>query len=357
MAISLKRRVKDRDYVETSTGLIFCVLGYLHPPDRIVSYLKYVMTEERTMWSREGVHFKRVIPYYSAQGYEHVLNLLKSSISRYVVYDPVFNVELIEVPRSEVVRHYLPEERAQEILSDPRDELEALAKELIEALVDHSGINRSSIGITGSLLIRIHNVKLSDIDLVVYGRENYLSVMSAIRELVETDGRISLPDVDTLASWATSLCRIHSITFSDACRIYRERLSRLMFRGKVFSVHAVRSDSEIREEYGDKVFYHHGDALIRAEIDSAEESIYLPAVYKIKNVEIIDGVRAHPLRELVSFEGLYSGLFAEGEIVYAYGKVERVRDVRSGEEYYRLVIGSREAKGRDFIRSKRWIFS
>ena len=36
------RKFKDRDFLRTTDGLLFCVVGYLHPPDRVTGYVKYV---------------------------------------------------------------------------------------------------------------------------------------------------------------------------------------------------------------------------------------------------------------------------------------------------------------------------
>jgi len=40
-----RRRPKDRDFVETAEGFFFCLVGYLHPPDRYTAYLKYTPAE------------------------------------------------------------------------------------------------------------------------------------------------------------------------------------------------------------------------------------------------------------------------------------------------------------------------
>ena len=41
------RPPKDRDFVETADGLIWCSVGYLHPHDRYTAYLKYTPAETR----------------------------------------------------------------------------------------------------------------------------------------------------------------------------------------------------------------------------------------------------------------------------------------------------------------------
>src|SRR5947199_7270211 len=39
--VKATRRPKDRDFVETREGFFFCLVGYVHPPDRYLAYLKY----------------------------------------------------------------------------------------------------------------------------------------------------------------------------------------------------------------------------------------------------------------------------------------------------------------------------
>ena len=45
MSAGPRRPPKDRDFVETAEGFFFCLVGYLHPPDRYTAYLKYTPAE------------------------------------------------------------------------------------------------------------------------------------------------------------------------------------------------------------------------------------------------------------------------------------------------------------------------
>ena len=53
----------DRDMVETRDGLMFVVVGYLHPPGRVTAYLKYVPSEEGR-WRRGDTRYTRTLRYY-----------------------------------------------------------------------------------------------------------------------------------------------------------------------------------------------------------------------------------------------------------------------------------------------------
>jgi Uncharacterized protein conserved in archaea len=183
------RDFRDRDFIESVDGLIFCVIGNMHPTNRVVSYLKYIShysSTIRTKWSRNGVVYGRILPYYSAIGVKNTMDYLKVNYPDYVVYDKYRSIELIEVPRQKIKTHFKPEERLREIIDSPKDELEKLALELVKELADEANISLSNFGITGSILLKIHNLKYSDIDIIVYGQRNGWIIRDALKPYCKT---------------------------------------------------------------------------------------------------------------------------------------------------------------------------
>jgi predicted nucleotidyltransferase len=51
-----------------------------------------------------------------------------------------------------------------------------------------------------------------------------------------------------------------------------------------------------------------------------------------------------------SYEGLCDSLADKDEMIEAKGKLERVVDNRTAEEYYRVLVGSPEGKGQEYIK-------
>jgi predicted nucleotidyltransferase len=174
------RLFRDRDYVETVEGLFFTVVGNVHPPGRVIAYLKYVPSPDGK-WGRER-RFRRALPYYTVPMLLDTISYLKQNHPQYVAFFEELGIEMSAVPLSMVSRHYRPEERLQEMARGPRDELEDAALELAEAIADEAGIPIDDLGVTGSILVKIHQ-PFSDIDLVVYGRESALRAREALREL------------------------------------------------------------------------------------------------------------------------------------------------------------------------------
>jgi len=106
-----------------------------------------------------------------------------------------------------------------------------------------------------------------------------------------------------------------------------------VYMGTYFSVHPVRTDPEIIEEYGENSYKSIGSVKGSATVADASEAIYLPAVYGLEGVETDSG---HDVIEVASYEGLYSDMFYAGERIEFSGILERVEGKRG---IHRVVVG------------------
>jgi hypothetical protein len=354
--------VKDRDFLETKEGYFFCVIGYQHPPDRVISYLKYAPGEvgkaAKIRWFRGETQYGRVMPSYNAMGFAEVINYLSLKEPRYIYFDRVFGTPLIGVPKSEVKVHYLPEARLHEItLMGERDALMELLMELVGVLSREANVSRDKFGVLGSILLGIHDVKESDVDLVVYGSKNVVKVKEAIASLLN-DPRSDLrrPKGRLLRKWALDVIANHPLAIDEALKVYQEKLmaTRMLFKGRQFSIHAGKLDEEIIEEYGSKIFRPVSMITVKAKVLDHGESYYLPCTYPVGDVEIVEGPKVDGIKEVTSFEGLYSALVEEGDCITVHGMLEVVEDLIVNERYHRILIGSMRAEGRDFLKPLRW---
>jgi len=115
---------KDRDMVETRDGLIFVVVGYLHPPGRVTAYLKYVPSEEGK-WGRGDTSYTRTLRYYHVTQVENTYVYLRENYPDYLFDCPVRNITVSCVPLSDVKIYYDPVERVDSLIREgPSDSLE-----------------------------------------------------------------------------------------------------------------------------------------------------------------------------------------------------------------------------------------
>lgn len=332
---------KDKDYLKTEENLIFCVVGYLHPPEGFTAFLKYLPYPDGK-WGRGLKRFKRALTYYHVTQVEATYELLEERYPYYLCQCPVRGIKLSIVPQEKVMQYYRPRDRLQTLMEGgPSDPLEERLTKLVRLLCEASELNLIDFGVTGSLLLKIHNPQFSDIDLTVHGLKASKRIREALRGGI--DG-IKAPPRAWLKDWCSRrVDRVH-LSFEDLLQIAERRWSQGFYEGTYFSIHPVRTDDEIREEYGRRLYRRLGLVEGNAVMRDTHESLYTPAIYRVEDATIKGEMRGvSEVEEVVSFEGLYSGIFEEGEHIEFGGVLERVEE--RDKVYHRVVIGAADSGG------------
>jgi len=344
------RGFRDRDYLKTVDGYFFCVLDSIHPEDRVIAYLKYV-PDPNGKWGRSHERLRRALPNYIMHDLIETFKFLKINNPEYLFFSPVMNIEISAVPLNKILIHYKPEKKLSSFAR--RENLDALQKKTVDLaslISEESSVPLRFFGVTGSILIDAHQ-SFSDIDLIVYGGRNSVSVKETLKQIYESAiFPIRRFNEEESREWCLQKTRLYPLTYDEAAEILKRRWNRGVYEGTFFSIHPVKTEDEINEKYGDRVFKPEGIVKIEATVSDSEESDFLPATYKVEDVKVLEGRKVEDINEVVSYEGLYGGLAEEGERILAYGKMEHVTDKRTGEIYHRVLIGSREAEGRDYIK-------
>ena len=326
------RKVKDRDFLETEEGMFFCVTGYEHPPDKITAYLKYTPVTEGK-WKKGSTAFRRELPYYHVFSVSKTIDFLKENYPHYVHFCPVRQIEMSMIPKKCIKEYYEPENRLSQLVSSPEDDLEEKVAAFAQDIINETGIPLSFLGITGSILIGLHNPVFSDIDLIVYGKENSIKVKNCLKNLHNVN---TLKD-ERREEWIQHKMRIFKFEMKDAELLADRKWNYGFYQDTYFSVHPTRVDSEITQTYNEIQYTGMGAATVIAEILDSSESMFLPAHYKIDVVDILEGKNVF-IDELVSFEGVYCDAFVKGEKIEARGRLENV----NGK--HQLVLGTLEVE-------------
>jgi predicted nucleotidyltransferase len=323
---------KDRDFVETLEGLLFCVVGYLHPPDQVTAYLKYVPDAEGK-WKRGETAYSRVISYYDVSQVENTYGFLSESHPVYLYSCPVRNITVSSVPRDHIKTYYRPRERLATIMEGPRDKLEFKLRDLVEILTGLAGLDTRDLGVTGSILTSSHSPEFSDLDLTVYGQKASTALRETLRETRMNDGVIQPFNASKRKVWSLNRQGRFPLGFEELMEFAERRWNYGEYMDTYFSVHPVRTDSEIAEKYGESTYASIGSMKGCATVADASEAIYLPAIYKLEDVETDSG---HEVAEVASYEGLYADMFYVGERIEFKGILERVEGKRN---IHRVVVG------------------
>ncbi|HDD26790.1 MAG TPA: hypothetical protein ENF75_06890, partial [Acidilobales archaeon] len=175
----LLRDPLDHDILIDREGKVYVVVGNTHPLNYIIAYIKYVPTYRRTPWFKDGIYYERVLKVYDVRE-------LRRNCTEYqeCVYDPILDALTPILRVKDIMQHLIPSTRLKVVLKEPKDELERKLTSLCLELYS-LGVSIDDLGVTGSILVGMHNPKMSDIDLVVYGWLSAKKFMEVIRHVAE----------------------------------------------------------------------------------------------------------------------------------------------------------------------------
>jgi len=330
----MKVKAREGDLLETTDNVLFDVKGLVHPQNRVVAFIRYVPDPNGDR-ERDAMRYRKV--YALSKRYA----LLRQDFPQYLVYDPVFNEHLCEVPVKAVKHHYQPTHGLRDLrYDDELDEVEKTALRFVELLKENAEVPWNKLGISGSILVKLHT-PTSDVDPIVYGSENCYKFYSALRRMLE-DGKspvkpYSLKELKKLFDFRSK----DTVTsFEDFVRTDSRKVSQGKFMRRDYFIRFVKDWNEVKGQYGTILYKPEGYAKIKAKVADDSEAIFTPCCYKIDNVEILEGLRVEPIEEIVSFRGRFCEQAKSGEVVVAQGKVERLQG-EGCREHFRLLLGNK----------------
>jgi len=332
----LHRNIKpiEGNLIQDSNNIIFDVKGIVHPPKKVVAFPRFIPDPSGNR-KHKGIIYKKVYAL-SAR-----FKLLEQHFSHYIVFDPVFDAELCEVPLADVKRHYEPVNRLKELRSNCElDELEADALEFMELLKDYTKVPWNALGISGSLLVKLHMAD-SDIDPIVYGSKNCQRVYNALAILMrDKENTIKSYSKSQLRKLFRFRVKDTKTSSKDFMKTESRKVLQGKFKGRDYFLRFIKDWSEIETEYGVICYKNVGYARIKAEIEDDSEAIFTPCSYRIRKVKVLEG-KSLRIEEIASFRGRFCEQARKGEWIVAQGKVEKVIDGRQNREYFRLLLGNK----------------
>jgi hypothetical protein len=323
-------RVREGDFVESKDGWIFDVKGLVHPPDGVIAFVRYI-PDEKGDRVRRGVKYRKI--YDLSERYD----FLRKHRPQYLRYNKVCDAWLNEVPVNDVAHHYKPQQKTRHLLSNTHlDAVEKQTLEFIKLLNDVTHTSLEHFGVSGSVLVGLHSTQ-SDIDLVVYGRENSVAVRAALKKLLQEEEAVTAYGQEGLRSRYNERQRSTPVSFSDYVFHEARKTFQGYFEGREFFIRYVKEWRDVTEQYGDTVYRNAGYTTVKGRVVDASESHFTPCTYALADIEVMAGETAL-VTEISSFRGRFCDQAARGEWIVAQGKLERV--TTQEQTHYRLLLGS-----------------
>tara|TARA_R110001606_G_scaffold363430_3_gene517569 strand:+ start:25886 stop:26842 length:957 start_codon:yes stop_codon:yes gene_type:complete len=300
-----------KDFIETREGLVFAVVSYQSHDGKVGCFLRYI---------KNGNGWKKI-------NTEQANQLLQQSYPQYLYQSTQFDALFHAVSVKDIVEHHRPEERIKHVLNcEPRDNIELKLQQLIPILVRY-GANCDFLGLTGSMLINQQG-PMSDIDLVVYGRDEFQKTRQALMWAIDS-GNIS--DLNLSLMEDNFQRRAGELSFDEFSWHEYRKYNKASIDGTKFDLGMVCLSDEIQHD--DQQYQKQGMRTITTKVVDDLRVYDFPAVYLVDNVLT---------PEVLSFTHTYVGQAKKGELIEVSGAVEC--NITTGK--CRLIVGStREADG------------
>jgi predicted nucleotidyltransferase len=65
--------------------------------------------------------------------------------------------------------------------------------------------------------------------------------------------------------------------------------NRAIYSGRQFSIHPVKLEDEVDERWEDKIYRPLGLVKVRARVIDSSNSIFMPAIYVVSDVKVLEG--------------------------------------------------------------------
>lgn len=307
-----------KDFIQTQEGLIFAVVSYQAHTGKVGCFLRYIA---------EGEQWKKVDT-------EQANQLLLQHYPHYLYQSDQFDASFHAVEIKDIVEHHQPEKRLTAVLQrEARDHIEHKLQQLVPILV-RFGADIEGLGLTGSMLIGQQQAN-SDIDFVVYGRNEFQKIRRAVQQAVD-EGLLENLSMELMEDNFNR--RAGELSFDDFTWHENRKFNKAAIDGTKFDIGMVCLLDEF--EHDKKQYQKQGTRTVITKVVDDHRAFDFPAIYLVDD---------EMTPEIVSFTHTYVGQAKAGEVVEVSGAVEC--DIATGK--CRLIVGStREAEG-EYIKVSR----
>jgi len=326
-------KLRDRDAIVTKEGLVFRVFGYDHPPDAYVCDLEYAPVgifcsgnPKAARGHRRTTHCK----FYEDESWTY----LKVHHPQYLIPHAMLQKRVIGVRYCDIAEVRRPQKRLKELLAEPdKDELLTATQDVLELVMEHSGLRLEDFGVFGSMLHNFHHPKLSDIDLTIYGMEKTTKLRRALREL---HAHVSSPlrnEFETDLAIRDKRWRFRNLSPEEYVWHQQRKMIYALFKDKrsgrtmKIEFEPVKDWKKVSSKYDSETrILPRGWVKMTGRVTKGSEAPFNPSVYRITPIDVIEGPeQAAKASRILSYVEEFRLQASRNEEIYVEGNVEEVR--------------------------------
>jgi len=338
----------ESSIITTKDGLHCQVYANQHPDGKILVKPKYIPTDKISSDSLpyrfiSGRKMNRLDLWIDPSKLKQYIDAFTKAYPEYIFRSPLYDKSplFFAVPKENIERSYSPREGLAELMSMPDKDLDNHLRTVVE-LVSYlmkSSLELRDFGITYSTLMGHYFQNMSDINIVVYGKDKFWKLMEFLEKNNHKDLRWK-----TYEEWERFFKKRNRHIIHKK-EIYIENMHRKksegFFKDTLFIIFAVENEDEAWFRWGQEKYKEIGTAKFEALVKDNKSSIVRPGCYMISDSKFIDGdetCKNLQISKIVFYSRDYCMLAYPNEKVEVSGVVEEVTR-ENGEKDYRLVIG------------------
>jgi predicted nucleotidyltransferase len=325
-------KLRDRDAILTDDGILFRVYGYLHPKGAYVCDPEYASpkvfqsTNPRAKrGEKETVYYK----FFADEGMKLILN----KFPQYTVFYEPLQKCLVGVNEAYITEARKPEVGLQRVLQKkPNNVLLKALHDLLDRILSQSGLKTTDFGVFGSLLHDFYHPNLSDLDFIIYGRENMNRLCLALATLYREDSSLC-NEFDSMKAVESKDWKFLNYSLEEYRWHQQRKLIYAYFdsadAGRVIKAEfePVKSWKEHVNEFNNFArISHAGWIKAIAEITGDRDAPYIPSIYQIDLKEVLDGPEVPDITRIFSYMEEFRMQAKKGEKVLVEGNLEKVID-------------------------------
>jgi predicted nucleotidyltransferase len=336
-------RLRDRDAIVSSEGIIFRVYGYSHPPEGYICDVEYAPSSIYVSDNPNAFrakNFKVFYKFYADEG----INFILEKFPKYTVFYEPLQKRLIGVKNDLIAEVRKPENKLRALLlKEPEDELTISLRKILNLILSVSGLSAENFGVFGSILHDFYHPLFSDIDLIIYGKKNLRALRDALEEIYSDPASKLRNEFISEESIKGKRWRFKNYSAKEFLWHQHRKMIYAIFESDYASrrikveFEPVREWNEIHDEYGGVCrIVNEGWIKARARVLDDYENAFMPSIYPIEIVDVLEGPRADEIKRVISFVEEFRMQAWKDEMIYVEGNLERVN--AKNEVFYQITL-------------------
>jgi len=323
-------KLRDRDALLTKDGIIFRVYGYIHPSGAHVcdpEYASPTIFRSTNPRARRGKDVPLYYKFFADEGIKLILN----KFPQYTIFYEPLQKCLVGVNENNKLEIRKPDVGLQQLIAKKANDvlLKAL-HDLLARVSSQSGLTEKDFGVFGSLLHNFYHPKFSDLDFIVYGKENLCKLCDALGTLFREDTSLE-NEFDHMTAVEAKDWKFVNYSLKEYLWHQRRKMIYAYFdskdAGRVVKVEfePVKDWSENTNEYNPfKRVFHMGWIKAVAEITDDKDAPFIPSIYQIEVKDTLEGPKVDGIKQIFSYLEEFRMQAKQGEHVLVEGNLEKV---------------------------------